>query len=74
MHPLCARHFSEAMTIKLALASKKADVHEMTHTHSELPLWYMLDMRKYLQRVSKTEPELVWGEDFPDKVTVKLEP
>ena len=34
----------------------------------------MLDMRKYLQRVSKTEPELVWGEDFPDKVTVKLEP
>ena len=31
-HPLCARHFREARRIKLALTSKKADVHEViTH-------------------------------------------
>jgi hypothetical protein len=35
-HPLCARHFKEAMRIKLALTSKKADAQEMRHTHSEL--------------------------------------
>ena len=35
-HPLCARHFREAMRIKLTLTSKKADAQEMTHTHSEL--------------------------------------
>ena len=54
VHLLCARHFSEAMRIKLALTSSKAYVHEMTHTHSELPLWCMLDMRKSLERVTKT--------------------
>ena len=35
-HLLCARHFREARRIKLALTSKKADVHEVTHPHSEL--------------------------------------
>ena len=35
-HPLCARHFREAMRIKLALPSKKADEQGMRHTHSEL--------------------------------------
>jgi len=42
------------MRIKLALTSKKADVQEMTHPHSELSFWYMLDMRKGLQKVTKT--------------------
>ena len=54
VHPLCARHFREAMRIKLTLTSKKADVQEMTHTDSELSFWYMLDMRKGLQKVTKT--------------------
>ena len=54
VHPLCARHFRDAMRIKLALTSKKADVQEMTHPHSELSFWYMLDMRKGLQKVTKT--------------------
>ena len=54
MHPLCARHFREAMRIKLTLTSKKADVQEMTHADSELSFWYMLDMRKGLQKVTKT--------------------
>ena len=40
--------------MKLALTSRKAYVHEMTHTRSELPLWYMLDMRKGLETVTKT--------------------
>ena len=53
-HPLCDRHFREARRIKLALTSKKADVQEMTHPHSELSFWYMLDMRKGLQKVTKT--------------------
>ena len=35
-YPLCARHFKEAMRIKLALTSKKADAQEMRHTYSEL--------------------------------------
>ena len=34
-HPLCARHLREARRIKLALTSKKAEVHEVTHPHSE---------------------------------------
>ena len=34
-HPLCARHFREAMH-KGGITSKKADAQEMTHTHSEL--------------------------------------
>ena len=42
------------MRIKLALTSKKVNVQEMTHTQSELSPWYMLDMRKGLQRVTKT--------------------
>ena len=54
VHPLCAKLFREAMRIKLALTSKKADVQEMTHPHSELSFWYMLDMRKGLQKVTKT--------------------
>ena len=33
-HPRCARHFKEAIRIKLALTSKKADAQEMTHTHT----------------------------------------
>ena len=33
-HPLCASHFREAMEIKLALMSKKADAQEMRHTHN----------------------------------------
>ena len=33
------------MRIKLVLTSKKANVQEMTHTQSELSLWYILDMR-----------------------------
>ena len=52
--PLCARHFRDVMRIKLSLTSKKADVQEMTHPHSELSFWYMLDMRKGLQRMTKT--------------------
>ena len=52
--PLCARHFRDVMRIKLSLTSKKADVQEMTHPHSELSFWYMLDMRKGLQKVTKT--------------------
>ena len=36
VHPLCARHFREAMRIKLALTSKKVAAQEMRHTHSEL--------------------------------------
>ena len=59
-HPLCARHFREARRIKLALTSKKADVHEVTHSHSELCLWYMLDMRRRRQ----WQPTLVL---FPGK-------
>ena len=35
-NPLCARHFREAMRIKLALTSKKVAAQEMRHTHSEL--------------------------------------
>ena len=35
--------------MKLALTSKKADVHEVTCPHSELWLWYMLDMRRRRQ-------------------------
>ena len=42
------------MRIQLALASAKADVCETTHTHSELPFGYKLDLRKCLQRVTKT--------------------
>ena len=48
-HPLCARHFREARRIKLALTSKKADIHDVTCPHSELWLWYMLDMRRRKQ-------------------------
>ena len=54
VHPLCARHFSETVRIKLSLTSKKADVQEMTQSHSELSHWYILDMRKGLQRVTRT--------------------
>ena len=54
VHPLYARHFREAMRIKLTLPSKKTDVHKMTHPHSEFLFWYMLDMRKGLQKVTKT--------------------
>ena len=71
-HPLCARYFSEVMRIKLALTSKKADAQEMRHTHSELWLWHMLDMRKCLQRLSK-KTDKQRGKDFPETVTVKLE-
>ena len=39
-HPLCARHFREARSIKLPLTSKKADVHEVNSEvnspHSDL--------------------------------------
>ena len=34
--------------MQLALTSSKADIHETTHTPSELPHEYMLDMRKIL--------------------------
>ena len=48
-HPLCARPFREARRIILTLTSKKADIHEVTHPHSELCLLYMLDMRRRRQ-------------------------
>ena len=51
-HPLCARHFREAMRTKLTLTSKKADAQKW-HTHLVNWLWYMLDVRKGLQRVTK---------------------
>ena len=39
-HPVCARHFREARSIKLPLTSKKADVHEVNSEvnspHSDL--------------------------------------
>ena len=72
-HPLCARHFREPMRIKFALPSKKADAQEMRHTHSELWLWYMLDMRKCLQRLSRKETDKQQGKDFPETMTIKLE-
>ena len=72
-HPLCARHFSEVMRIKLASTSKKADAQEMRHTYSELWLWYMLDMRKYLQRLSRKETDKHREKDFPETMTIKLE-
>ena len=50
---------------------KKADAQEMRHTHSELWLWYTLDMRKCLQRLSRKEtdkhreePPPLWLENF----------
>ena len=48
-HPLCDRHFREERRIKLTLTSKKADVREVIRPHSELCLWYMLDMRSIRQ-------------------------
>ena len=73
VHPLCARHFRDVMRIKLALTSKKANVQEMTHTHSELSLWYMLDVRNGLQKVTKQETDKHRGKDFPESMTIKLE-
>ena len=64
LHPLCAKQFREAMRIKLTLTSKKVNV-QMTHTQRELSLWYMLDMRKCLQRVTKTGDWYTPGERFP---------
>ena len=72
-HPLCARHFREVMRIKLAFTSKKADAQEMRHTHSELWLWYMQDMRKCLQRLSRKYTNKHQGKDFPETMTIKLE-
>ena len=72
-HPLCARHFREPMRIKFALPSKKADAQGMRHTHSELWLWYMLDMRKCLQRLSRKETDKHLGKDFPETMTIKME-
>ena len=54
VHLLCAGYFRKIVRMQLALTSSEADVHETTHTHSELPPGYMLDTRKSLQRVSKT--------------------
>ena len=54
VHPLWARHFRDMMREKLTLTSEKANVQEMPHRHSEFSLWYMLDMRKGLQRMTKT--------------------
>ena len=50
----CAGHLREALRIQTPLTSSEADVHGTTHTHGEFSLWYVLDIRKYLQRVSKT--------------------
>ena len=70
---LCARHFREAMRIKLALTSKKADAQELRYAHSELWFWYMLDIRKCLQRLSRKETDKHRGKDFPETMTIKLE-
>ena len=75
VHPLCARHFRDTMRIKLALTSKKANVQEMTHTHSELSLWYTLDMKgiayssvvKNLPVMQETWVQFLGGEDLMEK-------
>ena len=72
-NPLCARYFREAMRMKLTLTSKKADAQEMRHTHSGWWLWYMLEIRKCLQRLSRKETDQHQGKDFPETMTIKLE-
>jgi hypothetical protein len=60
--PLCLRHFRETMRIKLTLTSKNADVHVVTRPHSELWLWYMLDMRR--RRQWQPTPVLLPGKSW----------
>ena len=62
-HPLCTRHFKVAMRINLATIDYVC-VSFLVHLpswmwgwYSELWLWYMLDMRNRLQRLSRKETD-----------------
>ena len=46
---------------------------EMKFTHSELPPWYMLDMRRSLQSLRTTGALSTLERNFPDIMIINLE-